>query len=90
MSLDSVKNLLLEWKVKGTRKKKRVVWRLALICLFWCIWRERNHRTCQEEELSDQSLRKLFTRSLLEWSQQVLRLDNPFFFFEFLGVLNGD
>ena len=35
-----VKNLLLQWKVKGLNKKKRVVWRLALICLFWCIWKE--------------------------------------------------
>ena len=79
--LDSMRNLLLEWKVKGLRKKKRPVWRLALICLFWSIWGERNRRTFQEEEMFDQSLRKLFTRSLLEWSQQVLGLDNPSFFF---------
>ena len=32
--LDSVRNLLLEWKVKGLRKKIRAVWRLASICLF--------------------------------------------------------
>ena len=39
--------------------------------------------------MSDQSLRKLFTCSLLEWSQQVWGLDNPSLF-EFLGVLNGN
>ena len=38
----SVRNLLLKWKVKGLRKKRRVVWRLAPICLFWCIWGEQN------------------------------------------------
>ena len=36
----SVRNLLLEWKVKGLEKKRRAVWRLASICLFWCIWGE--------------------------------------------------
>ena len=38
----SVRNLLLEWKVKGLGKKRKAVWRLAPICLFWCIWQERN------------------------------------------------
>ena len=36
----SVRNLLLEWKVKGLEKKRRAVWRLMSICLFWCIWGE--------------------------------------------------
>ena len=52
---DSMRNLLLEWKVKELRKKIRVVWRLALICLFWYIWGERNQRTFQEEEMFDQA-----------------------------------
>ena len=38
--LASMRNLLLEWKVKGLGKKRRVVWRLTPICLFWCIWGE--------------------------------------------------
>ncbi|RVW57227.1 hypothetical protein CK203_099699 [Vitis vinifera] len=41
----SMENLLLEWKIKGLGKKRRAVWRLAPICLFWCIWGERNRRT---------------------------------------------
>ncbi|RVW30775.1 hypothetical protein CK203_077176 [Vitis vinifera] len=56
----SVKNLLLEWKVKGLRKKRKAVWRLTPICLFWCIWGERNRRMLQEEEMSDTCLRNLF------------------------------
>ena len=63
----SVRNLLLEWKVKGLgRKKRRAVWRLAHICLFWCIWGERNRRTFQEEEMSNTCLRNFFFQSLLE------------------------
>ena len=30
----SVRNLLLEWKIKGLGKKMSVVWRMAPICLF--------------------------------------------------------
>ena len=33
----SIRNLLLEWKIKGLGKKRRAVWRLASFCLFWCI-----------------------------------------------------
>ncbi|RVW72790.1 putative inactive ATP-dependent zinc metalloprotease FTSHI 2, chloroplastic [Vitis vinifera] len=72
---DSVRNLLLEWKMKGMGKKRSVVWKMAPICLFWCIWGERNRRTFLEEEMSNTSLRKLFLRSLLEWSQQFVDLD---------------
>ena len=84
----SVRNLLLEWKVKGLGKKKRLVWRLVPICLSWCICREHNQRTFQKEELSDQCLRNLFFRSLLEWSQQFLDLDF-LSFLKFLGDRHG-
>ena len=62
----SVRNLLLEWKVKGLGKKRRTIWRLAHICVFWCIWGERNRRTFQEEKMSNTCLRNLFFQSLLE------------------------
>ena len=73
----SVRNFLLEWKFKGLGKKKRAVWQLAPICLFWCIWGDRNQRTFEDEELSHQSLRDLFIRSLVEWFQQFLDLEIP-------------
>ena len=82
--LTLVRNLLLEWKIKGLGKKRRAVWRLAPICLLWCIWGERNRRTFQEEEMSDTCLRNLFFGSLLEWSQQFLDLDY-LSFLNFLG-----
>ncbi|RVX13715.1 Actin-related protein 5 [Vitis vinifera] len=52
---DSVRNLLLEWKMKGMGKKRSVVWKMAPICLFWCIWGERNRRTFLEEEMTNTS-----------------------------------
>ena len=32
--LESVRNPLLEWKMKGLGKKKSVIWKMAPICLF--------------------------------------------------------
>ncbi|RVW27828.1 Transposon TX1 uncharacterized 149 kDa protein [Vitis vinifera] len=62
---NSVRNLLLEWKIKGLEKKRSVVWKMVPICLFWCIWGERNRRMFQEEEKSDMSLKNLFLRLFL-------------------------
>ncbi|RVX08739.1 putative ribonuclease H protein [Vitis vinifera] len=82
---NSVRNLLLEWKIKGLEKKRSVVWKMVPICLFWCIWGERNRRMFQEEEKSDMSLKNLFLRALLEWSQQVMDVD----FLSFMNLLGG-
>lgn len=61
----SVRNILLEWKFKGLDKKRKVQ-RLAPVCLFWCIWKEYNWRTFDNDELSDQRLKEFFIKSLLE------------------------
>ena len=82
---NSVRNLLLEWKIKGLEKKRSVVWKMTPICLFWCIWGERNRRMFQEEEKSDMSLKNLFLRALLEWSQQFMDVD----YFSFMNLLGG-
>ncbi|RVX13021.1 hypothetical protein CK203_009904 [Vitis vinifera] len=46
---------------------------------------ERNRRVFQEEEKSDTSLKNLFLRSLLEWSQQIMDVD----YLSFMNVLGG-
>ena len=69
-------------KLRGfKRKKKRAVWRLAPICLFWCIWKKRNQRTFKDEKLSDQRLKDLFIQTLFEQSRDSLEL-------ELLSILN--
>ena len=72
---DLVRNLLLQWKVEGFQKKNRAVWCLAPICLFWCVWKERNQRLFKDEELSDQGLKDLFFQILFEWIRDSLELD---------------
>ena len=73
----SLRNLLLQWKVKGFQKKNRAIWCLAPICLFWCVWKECNRRTFKDEELSDQGLKDLFFQTLFEWTRDSLELDFP-------------
>ena len=75
--LVSVKNLFLEWKFKELDKKRRIVWHVAPICLFWCIWKEHNQRIFNNEELLDQRLKKFFIKSLLEWSHASLKMEKP-------------
>ena len=74
---NSVRNPLLQWKVKGLQKKNKAVCRLALICLFWCIWEERNRRTFKDEEFFNQSLKDFFSQTLFEWFRDSLELDFP-------------
>ena len=81
---NSVRNLLFEWKIKGLDKKS-VVWKMTSLCLFWCIWGEQNRRVFQEAEKLDTSLKNLFLRSLLEWSQQFMDVD----YLSFMNVLGG-
>lgn len=67
---------MIKFNLKEPDKKKRTVWHLAPICLFWCI-RKKCHLRTFDEELSDQRLKDLFIWPLLEWSQDSLELENP-------------
>ena len=45
------------------------VWNLAPLCLMWCIWRERNWRTFEDRDKSDDQLLAYFSGSLFDWSR---------------------
>ena len=45
------------------------VWNLAPLCLMWCIWRERNWRTFEDRDKSDNQLLAYFSGSLFDWSR---------------------
>ena len=44
------------------------IWNLAPLCLMWCLWRERNRRTFEDMESSDDQLLASFSGSLFDWS----------------------
>uniref|UniRef100_A0A5B7BUT8 Reverse transcriptase zinc-binding domain-containing protein n=1 Tax=Davidia involucrata TaxID=16924 RepID=A0A5B7BUT8_DAVIN len=48
---DSVKNHLASWKGGKGKKDPRKTWKMALLCLMWCLWNERNRRFFEEVEM---------------------------------------
>ena len=45
------------------------IWNLAPLCLMWCLWRERNRRTFEDMDCSDDQLLASFSGTLFDWSR---------------------
>ena len=45
------------------------IWNLAPLCVMWCHWRERNWRTFEDMESSDDQLLASFSGTLFDWSR---------------------
>jgi hypothetical protein len=54
------------------------VWRLALLCLLWCIWRERNVRSFEDQETLVVDPKRIMFNSLYTW---IATHNNLLFFF---------
>ena len=50
-------------------KHSSSIWNLVPLCLMWCLWRERNRRTFEDLESSDDQLLASFNGSLFDWSR---------------------
>jgi hypothetical protein len=44
-----------------------MVWKMTLICLFWCLWRERNNRSFEDFKCILEEIISLFYLSLYFW-----------------------
>ena len=64
----SVADMLLGWW-SWFGKHSSGVWNLAPLCLMWCICRERNWRTFEDRDKSDDQLLAYFSGSLFDWSR---------------------
>ena len=49
----------------GKRRKK--AWQMALLCIFWSVWKERNRLAFGDEDLSLQRLKYSFVCNLWSW-----------------------
>jgi len=56
-------NLLSCWWSFG-RSRSAVVWKMAPICLFWCLWRERNNMSFEDLESTLEEILFSFYHSL--------------------------
>jgi hypothetical protein len=63
------------------------VWRLAPLCLLWCIWRERNARLFEDVETPMVELRKRLLNTLYSWIAPHHSL-SVFTFVDFLNLLS--
>jgi hypothetical protein len=62
-------------------------WRLAPVCLLWCIWRERNARLFEDVETPMVELRKRWLNTLFYWIAPHYS-SSSFTFVEFLNLIS--
>ena len=78
----SVRDTLSGWCGFNLGKKRRKVWKVAPLCLFWAIWKERNRIAFENEELSIHRLKNSFVCNLWLWTKSVVN-EGPLPLFSF-------
>ena len=68
-------------------KKRKKMWWVARLCLFWTVWKERNSRMFDNEGWSIQGLKSSFACNLWAWCKMhiVLRSHSFVDFVECMG-----
>jgi hypothetical protein len=69
----SVREALASWWLGG-HSRSAVVWKMAPLCLMWCIWRERNARCFDDSSRSFEELLHYFLFTLYTWTAGWLAL----------------
>ena len=82
----SVKETLLGWRDYFVKRKRKKVWGVASLCLFWTIQKEGNRRYFDNKEFSNQWLKTLFLCNLLS-STKLYIVEGPMWLFDFLDWL---
>jgi hypothetical protein len=52
----------------SSRSRSAAVWKMATICIFWCLWSERNNRSFEDLERSLEEILSLLYHSLYCWT----------------------
>jgi hypothetical protein len=63
----SVIKLFVCWWTSG-RSKSFAIWKMVPICLFWCLWKERNNRCFEDLERSLENILASFFHTLYLWT----------------------
>jgi hypothetical protein len=83
----TVLELMNSWGAAIWNGQLKEAWRLAPLCLLWCIWRERNARLFEDVETTMVELRKGWLTTLYSWIAPHHSL-SAFTFVEFLNVFH--
>ena len=62
-----VRRVLLSWNSCSVGKKKKKAWKVAPLCIFWSIWKERNRRAFEDRESSYQTIKSSFLYIFWDW-----------------------
>ena len=75
----------MSWRGQGGRCDILEVWRLAPVCLVWCIWTEHNVRSLEDRETLVVELKNIIFNSLYTW----ITAHNRVFFSNFLNLCSS-
>jgi len=65
--LRRVSDLLGSWRGQlGTRHALQI-WKLAHLCLMWCLWGEQNAKSFEDRERGLLEIKKMMLQSLYTW-----------------------
>jgi hypothetical protein len=71
-------DLLSCWRGGCRNTRIRKVWDMVPLCIFWCLWWERNARCFEGMERNVLELKGLVLRTLMEWSKAFGALVFPY------------
>ena len=82
-----VVGLVACWQGHFGRHRNSHIWIIVLHCLMWCLWRERNSRCFEDNEISIPKLKLFFFKTLLDWLS-ILQNQSFSSFLDFLDPCN--
>ena len=78
-----IMELLTCWWTSCCSARVRKLWEMMPLCIFWCIWWERNSRSFEGEEQNLMELKGMVLRTLMDWAN-VTGVVSFFFALDFL------
>jgi hypothetical protein len=84
----TVLELLTSWGASVRYGRAKEAWRLAPLCLLWCIWREQNARLFEDVETSMVKLQKCLLNMLYIWIASH-HCFNDFTYVDFLNLFSS-
>jgi hypothetical protein len=79
----SVKDMLGSWRGQKGNQTLIPIWRMAPLCLMWCVWRERNARCFEDCEIDLMNLKRMMLQTMFMWREK-FQLMHECSFFEFI------
>ena len=82
-----VKETLLGWHGPFVGKARKKSWKVAFLCIFWTVWKERNMLAFDNAEFSVQRMKNSFVYNLWSWSR--VSIDMGHFSLSFIDWLGS-